>query len=114
MSERAEIVQYLIVIWSYFIRMVRTSDGTTKYFGRSQAYSVPMFSRLTRLPLRRCLHTSPGAGPSARYFGRRAQLVIGASAVTASYLTWQLTRDGNKIALDSLPAKCEQITTSFI
>jgi hypothetical protein len=110
MSERAEIVEYLVIIWSYFIRMVRT----TKYFGRSQAYSVPMFSRLTRLPLRRCLHTGPDAGPSARYFGRRAQLVIGASAVTASYLTWQLTRDGNKIALDSLPAKCEQITALFV
>lgn len=100
MSERAEIN----IIWSYFIRedCCRTS---TKYFGRPQAYSVSMFSRLTRLPLRRCLHTCPGAGPSARYFGRRAQLVVGASAVTASYLAWQLTRDSNKIALDSLPVK---------
>jgi mitochondrial intermembrane space import and assembly protein 40 len=75
-----------------------------------------MFSRLTRLPLRRCLHTVPGAGTSAHHFGRKTHLVIGASVATATYLTWQLTREENRIALDSsaVPVKCEQVLVSLV
>ena len=109
MSERAEIV---VIIWSYFIRNIVAVPRNI--LADLRLTQLSMFSRLTRLPLRRCLHTGPSARPSARYFSRRAQIVIGASAVTASYLTWQLTRDGNKIALDSSPVKCEQITALFI
>ncbi|KAL1702998.1 hypothetical protein EV121DRAFT_261463 [Schizophyllum commune] len=56
-----------------------------------------MFARLTRLPLRRSLHTSasPAAAPWAR---SRVAYGVGA-AVTASYLAWRLHAD--RIALDS-------------
>jgi len=60
-----------------------------------------MFARFTRLPLRRCLHTASTAGRSANPFGRVAKVAIGASAVTATYMTWRLTQEGNSIALDS-------------
>lgn len=60
-----------------------------------------MFSRLTRLPLRRCLHTiPPRSTPSYR-----ARYTLGASAAvaaTATYFTWRLTSDGHRIALDSV------------
>ncbi|KAF8967837.1 hypothetical protein BDZ97DRAFT_1916423 [Flammula alnicola] len=60
-----------------------------------------MFSRLSRLPLRRSLHTGPGAARSAGAFGRPARVALGVSAATAAYLTWQLTRERNQISLDS-------------
>ncbi|KAF8161169.1 hypothetical protein B0H34DRAFT_636367, partial [Crassisporium funariophilum] len=60
-----------------------------------------MFSRLTRLPLQRCLHTRAGASRSANVFSRSAKVVFGASAVTATYLTWRLAQDSHQIALDS-------------
>ncbi|KDR75811.1 hypothetical protein GALMADRAFT_248524 [Galerina marginata CBS 339.88] len=60
-----------------------------------------MFSRLSRLPLRRCLHTRATAGASASNAWRATQVTLGASAVTAAYMTWRLTREGNQIALDS-------------
>lgn len=58
-----------------------------------------MLSRLTRLPLRRCLHSLPPRSPhSVNRFGR----TVGASAlVAATYLTWRLTSDSHSIALDS-------------
>jgi intermembrane space import and assembly protein 40 len=57
-----------------------------------------MFSRLTRLPLRRCLHTR-AAPPSYR----NLRLTLGATAaVAATYLTWRLTANGHRIALDSV------------
>ncbi|TRM69925.1 hypothetical protein BD626DRAFT_563628 [Schizophyllum amplum] len=57
-----------------------------------------MFARLTRLPLRRCIHTSaaPASAPWAR---SRVAYGVGA-AVTASYLAWRLQAD--RIALDSV------------
>ncbi|KAL1677310.1 hypothetical protein EV122DRAFT_266000 [Schizophyllum commune] len=60
-----------------------------------------MFARLTRLPLRRSLHTSasPAAAPWAR---SRVAYGVGA-AVTASYLAWRLHAD--RIALDSAEAE---------
>ncbi|KAI5889468.1 uncharacterized protein SCHCODRAFT_02634616 [Schizophyllum commune H4-8] len=60
-----------------------------------------MFARLTRLPLRRSLHTSasPAAAPWVR---SRVAYGVGA-AVTASYLAWRLHAD--RIALDSAEAE---------
>ncbi|GLB37503.1 putative CHCH domain containing protein [Lyophyllum shimeji] len=58
-----------------------------------------MFSRFTRLPLRRCLHTLP---PRSSRTSNRFGLTVGASAaVAATYLTWRLTSDSHSIALDS-------------
>ncbi len=51
--------------------------------------------RLTRLPLRRCLHTA--AGPRTRQFSR-AGIALGASAV-ATYFAWRTTY--TPIALDA-------------
>ncbi|KAJ3516418.1 hypothetical protein NLJ89_g1129 [Agrocybe chaxingu] len=60
-----------------------------------------MFSRLTRLPLRRCLNTSSAVRTAANPFSRTAKVAIGASAVTAAYLSWRLANESNHIALDS-------------
>ncbi|KXN85372.1 Mitochondrial intermembrane space import and assembly protein 40 [Leucoagaricus sp. SymC.cos] len=54
-----------------------------------------MFARLTRLPLRRCLHIQ-AARPQPTRFARAA---LGVSAVTATLFTWRLLSD--PIALDS-------------
>ncbi|KAF5380559.1 hypothetical protein D9615_004489 [Tricholomella constricta] len=58
-----------------------------------------MFSRFTRLPLRRCLHTLPSR-PTQSF--NRIGLTVGASAAAAAtYLAWRLTSDSHSIALDS-------------
>ncbi|PPQ97370.1 hypothetical protein CVT26_006604 [Gymnopilus dilepis] len=59
-----------------------------------------MFSRLSRLPLRRCLHTSSAPRASGGLH-RAGRIALGASTVTAAYLTWRLTSERNQIALDS-------------
>jgi len=60
-----------------------------------------MFSRFSRIPLRRCLHTGPARTASSSLFSRRAGAAVGASAVMAAYMTWQLTNESNRIALDA-------------
>lgn len=59
-----------------------------------------MFARWSRHAFRRCLHTRilPAAHP-APY--NRLALVLGLSAATATYITWHLSSDANRIALDS-------------
>ncbi|KAF8897033.1 hypothetical protein CPB84DRAFT_1825573 [Gymnopilus junonius] len=59
-----------------------------------------MFSRLSRLPIRRCLHTS-SAPKASGSLHRGARAAFGASAVTAAYMTWRLMDESNQIALDS-------------
>lgn len=59
-----------------------------------------MFARFARLPLRRCLHTQASSS-QARFPLNRAAYAIGGSAVVASYITWQLSSDSNRILLDS-------------
>ncbi|KAH7888566.1 hypothetical protein F5I97DRAFT_1925088 [Phlebopus sp. FC_14] len=71
---------------------------------------------LTRLPLRRCLHSQAGAS-SPRAFGRynRAAFALGASVTVATYLTWSFTSDGRRIALDStkaVPVASQSATSS--
>ncbi|KAK0226023.1 hypothetical protein IW262DRAFT_1457264 [Armillaria fumosa] len=61
--------------------------------------------RLTRLPLRRCLHTA--AGPRTRQFSR-VSIALGASAV-ATYLAWRTTN--TPIALDAPAAAVMQKET---
>ena len=60
-----------------------------------------MLSRISRLPLRRCLHTGAQAAKGASSFGRTAKFIVGVSTFSATaYLTWRL-RDSRHIALDS-------------
>jgi intermembrane space import and assembly protein 40 len=59
-----------------------------------------MFARWSRFAFRRCLHTRiPSAAHPAPY--NRLALVLGLSAATATYITWHLSSDANRIALDS-------------
>ncbi|KAF8893842.1 hypothetical protein BD779DRAFT_1435316 [Infundibulicybe gibba] len=59
-----------------------------------------MLTRLTRLSFRRCLHTAPPR-PNVSSGFNRFGFTLGASAVAASYLTWHLTSEHHRIALDS-------------
>ncbi|KAG5353781.1 hypothetical protein C0989_002564 [Termitomyces sp. Mn162] len=64
-----------------------------------------MFSRFTRLPLRRCLHTAPP--PSSNRF----HLTLGASATVAAYLAYRLS--SHSIALDNgHPAETQSSTVA--
>jgi len=58
-----------------------------------------MFRQFSRIPLRRCLHTSTRAQSPAR---SRVGFVVGASAVATAYLTWKVAAEHNHIALDAL------------
>ncbi|KAF9481544.1 hypothetical protein BDN70DRAFT_783453, partial [Pholiota conissans] len=60
-----------------------------------------MFSRFSRLPLRRCLHTGAGATRQTSSLGKAARIALGATAATATYMTWQLTQGKNEISTDS-------------
>ncbi|KAF8633348.1 hypothetical protein AX17_004520 [Amanita inopinata Kibby_2008] len=59
-----------------------------------------MLARWTRLPLRRCLHTRVPPAASKPYLNNLG-IALGVSAATATYLTWRLTSDDYRIALDS-------------
>ena len=60
-----------------------------------------MLSRISRLPLRRCLHTGAPAANCASSFGRTAKFIVGVSTFSATaYFTWRL-RESRHIALDS-------------
>lgn len=59
-----------------------------------------MFARWSHLAFRRCLHTgAPRVTHQSPY--NRLALVLGLSAATATYMTWHLSSDTNRIALDS-------------
>ncbi|KAG5648516.1 hypothetical protein DXG03_003127 [Asterophora parasitica] len=58
-----------------------------------------MFSRFTRLPLRRCLHTHPSS--HSQSFNRLGITLGASAAATATYLAWRLTSDSQSIRLDS-------------
>lgn len=59
-----------------------------------------MFARWSRFAFRRCLHTrAPPAAHQSPY--NRLALVLGLSAATATYMTWHLSSDASRIALDS-------------
>ena len=55
-------------------------------------------SRISRLPLRRCLHT--GAAANSSSFDRTTRIIVGVSSFSAAYLAWRL-RESRHIALDS-------------
>ncbi|TFK20764.1 hypothetical protein FA15DRAFT_624891 [Coprinopsis marcescibilis] len=61
-----------------------------------------MFARLTRLPLRRSLHTSANAAQNSFRLGHVSRVALGASAAAAAYMTWNLTSEGNRIHLDNV------------
>lgn len=73
-----------------------------------------MLSRITRLPLRRCLHTGAPAANSASSFGRTAKIIAGISVLSTAYLTWRL-RESHHIALDSSSSShsCASRKTSY-
>jgi hypothetical protein len=57
-----------------------------------------MFRQFARLPLRRFAHTSARTAAIPRAWSR-AQVALGASAVTATYLAWRATV--HPVALDA-------------
>ena len=60
-----------------------------------------MLSRISRLPLRRCLHTGAPVANSGSSFGKTARIIVGVSTFSATaYLTWRL-RESRHIASDS-------------
>ncbi|KAG2078872.1 hypothetical protein BDR04DRAFT_1146565 [Suillus decipiens] len=63
-----------------------------------------MLRTVTRLPLRRCVHTN--AGSSTRVFkgySARSGLALGATVTLAAYMAWSLTSDSQRISLDAQP-----------
>ncbi|KAK7472793.1 Oxidoreductase [Stygiomarasmius scandens] len=70
-----------------------------------------MFSQSwKRFPLQRCLHTR--VVHKTPLFNSRLALALGASAATASYLTWRLTFD-QRIALDSVSTASHSSSETF-
>ncbi|KAG0706134.1 hypothetical protein DFH29DRAFT_825441 [Suillus ampliporus] len=64
-----------------------------------------MLRTVTRLPLRRCIHTNASSS-STRVFrshSTRSGLVLGASVTLAAYMAWSLSSDSRRIALDAQP-----------
>lgn len=65
-----------------------------------------MLRTVTRLPLRRCLHTNTASSSGARVFrnySTTSRLALGASVTFAAYTTWSLSSDSRRIALDAQP-----------
>jgi len=69
-----------------------------------------MLRTLAKVPLRRCLHTSPPRSTAVGRSGRVAAVTAG-SAVVATYLTWK-TLHGDRIALDSVASSSKQVPLS--
>ncbi|KAG2132000.1 uncharacterized protein EDB93DRAFT_1340208 [Suillus bovinus] len=64
-----------------------------------------MLRTITRLPLRRCLHTNVTSS-STRVFksdSTRPRLVLGATVAFAAYMAWSLSSDSQRISLDAQP-----------
>ncbi|KAG6903040.1 hypothetical protein C0995_007473 [Termitomyces sp. Mi166 len=76
---------------------------------RTRQLFAAMLSRLTRLPLRRCLHTAP---PRTSRSLSRSYLTLGASATVATYLAFRLTSHSHSIALDSEHLETQSATLS--
>ncbi|OAX39591.1 hypothetical protein K503DRAFT_716168, partial [Rhizopogon vinicolor AM-OR11-026] len=64
-----------------------------------------MLWTVSRLPLRRCLHTNAASSSTRvfRNYSTRSGLVLGASVTFAAYMTWSLSSDSRRIALDAQP-----------
>ncbi|KAF8806417.1 hypothetical protein BYT27DRAFT_7257150 [Phlegmacium glaucopus] len=62
-----------------------------------------MFTRISRLPLRRCLHTGAPVSNATSSFGRTAKIIVGVSVFSTAYLTWRL-RESRHIASDDDPS----------
>ncbi|KAI0256119.1 hypothetical protein BJV78DRAFT_439813 [Lactifluus subvellereus] len=70
-----------------------------------------MLRGITRVTLRRGLHTT-GPGNSAAGLSRhRVAMAVGASVIAASYLGWRMTLDSRTIALDSNSTSASKPTT---
>ncbi|KAJ8583465.1 hypothetical protein M405DRAFT_748575 [Rhizopogon salebrosus TDB-379] len=68
-----------------------------------------MLRTITRLPLRRCLHTNAASSTRVfRNYSTRSGLALGASVTFAAYLTWSLGSDSRRIALDAQPVSTPQ------
>ena len=64
-----------------------------------------MLRGITRVTLRRGIHTT-GPGNSAAGLSRhRVAMAVGASVIAASYLGWRINLDSRTIALDSNSAR---------
>ncbi|KAG1815906.1 uncharacterized protein BJ212DRAFT_1480975, partial [Suillus subaureus] len=68
-----------------------------------------MLRTVTRLPLRRYIHTN--AGSSARVFKSyptRSGLALGATVTLAAYMAWSLSSDSQRISLDAQPVSAHK------
>ncbi|KAG1867352.1 hypothetical protein F4604DRAFT_1656006 [Suillus subluteus] len=68
-----------------------------------------MLRTVTRLPLRRYVHTN--AGSSARIFknySTRSGLALGATVTFAAYMAWSLSSDSQRISLDAQPVSASK------
>ncbi|KAG2150504.1 hypothetical protein DEU56DRAFT_851096 [Suillus clintonianus] len=64
-----------------------------------------MLRTVSRLPLRRCVHTNAGSSSTRVFksYSTRSRLALGATVTLAAYMTWSLSSDNRRIALDAQP-----------
>lgn len=64
-----------------------------------------MLRTVTRLPLRRCVHTNAGSSSTRVFknYSTRSRLTLGATVTLAAYMTWSLSSDSQRISLDAKP-----------
>ncbi|KAG1737661.1 hypothetical protein EDB19DRAFT_1829440 [Suillus lakei] len=64
-----------------------------------------MLRSITRLPLRRCIHTNAASSTTRVFksYSTRSGLALGATVTLAAYTVWSLSSDSQQIALDTQP-----------
>ncbi|KAG1802742.1 uncharacterized protein HD556DRAFT_1332061 [Suillus plorans] len=64
-----------------------------------------MLRTITRLPLRRCVHTNARSSSTRIFksYSSRPGLALGATVTFAAYMAWSLSSDSQRISLDAQP-----------
>lgn len=64
-----------------------------------------MLRTITRLPLRRCVHTNASSSSTRIFksYSSRSGLALGATVTFAAYMAWSLSSDSQRISLDAQP-----------
>ncbi|KAG2345599.1 hypothetical protein BDR05DRAFT_960553 [Suillus weaverae] len=64
-----------------------------------------MLRTVTRLPLRRCIHTNAGSSRTRVFknYSTKPRLALGATVTLAAYMAWSLSSDSQRISLDAQP-----------
>ncbi|PPQ79962.1 hypothetical protein CVT25_003034 [Psilocybe cyanescens] len=96
--DRTKLDKLIVNAWANYEKRWTSSARLTTLI-----YTFTMFSRFSRLPLRRCLHTTPTPGKAPFTLSKATRTVLGASAVTTAYMAWHISREANEIALDAPP-----------